>query len=59
VIFDPEDRQLTGPEIDVTGTPPPKPATSWWPWVIAAGVLGALWYLTKEERDRPLARGAG
>ncbi len=58
-IYDPDGRRIDGPPIDVLGNRPPAAAPTWWPWLIAAGVLGALWWITREERDRPLARAAG
>lgn len=58
-IFDPEARRIDAPPIDVTGNAPPRSGTNWWPWVIAAAVLGGLWWITKDERNRPFARAAG
>jgi len=58
-IYDPTSREIVGPEIDVTGNPPPKAQSTVWPWVIGAGVLAALWWITRDERNRPLARAGG
>lgn len=48
------DRQIVGPAIQVTGTPPPASKWGWWPWAVGALVLGGLWYLTREQGRRPL-----
>lgn len=50
------DGQPAGGPIDVTGKAPPRAGSSWWPWLIGAGVLGALWWLTQEEQRRPFGR---
>ena len=47
------------PPIEVQGKRPPTIPATWWPWIIGAGALVGLWWLTKGERNRPLARGAG
>lgn len=56
--FDPSSRTIVGTAIDVAGDTPPAPATSWWPWIIGAGVLGVLWWLTREDKYHgPLVAG--
>ncbi len=51
--------QSAGPPINVHGTKPPAVPSTWWPWIIAAGIAGGLWWLTRSERRRPLGRAAG
>lgn len=57
--FDPEARRIIGEPIEVTGNAPPRVSPGVWPWLIAAGVLGALWWITREDKRGPLAGAAG
>ncbi len=49
--------QPAGPPLEVLGKRAPIIPASWWPWIIAAGAAAGLWWLTRDERRRPLARG--
>ncbi len=52
-------RQLTFDPITVTGTPPPSALRSAMPWLIAAGVIGAVWWFAYDSRRRRRARPHG
>jgi len=48
--------QPAGGPIDVHGKKPPLVPATWWPWIIAAGALAGLWWLTRETPHRPKGR---
>lgn len=50
---------VQGPPTLITGTAPPFGGKSWWPWVVAAIVIGGVWYLSRERESsaRPLGGG--
>jgi hypothetical protein len=52
--------QSAGPAPVITGTAPPSALASWWPYILAAGVLGLVWWFVRKDREvgrglRPLA----
>lgn len=49
--------QVVGDGSLITGNKPPLIPANWWPWIIAAGALGFVWWMSREEGededDRP------
>jgi len=35
----------------ITGDKPPLIPKSWWPWIIAGGALGAIWWFTRDDEE--------
>jgi hypothetical protein len=50
-------RTITFDTIPVVGNAPPAAARNWWPWIVAALVVGGLVLMTREQRHRPLGGG--
>lgn len=48
--------QQAGPPLEVHGKKPPLVPATWWPWIIAAGALAGMWWLTREGPGRPKGR---
>lgn len=38
-----------GPGVSITGEQAPTAAKDWWPWILGAAALGALWWLVKDD----------
>lgn len=47
-----------GPDTTITGKRMPAALKAWWPWLLLAAGVGVVWYLTRDERERPLDRAA-
>jgi hypothetical protein len=43
--------QVVGDGSLITGKKPPLIPASWWPWILAAGALGVVWWMSREEGD--------
>lgn len=44
-------QQYTDPGVTITGDKPPIVPKDWWPWILGAAALGALWWLVKDDVD--------
>lgn len=53
--------QAIEPGVAITGEAPAAIKKDWWPWIIGAAVLGAVWWYIKDESvdDEEGAGGAG
>jgi hypothetical protein len=49
--------QVVGDGSVITGKKTPLVPPSWWPWIIAAGAIGFVWWQSQQEEgdddDRP------
>lgn len=55
ITVDPNDAtvngQDAGPAAVITGDVPPTSKTNWWPWIIGAALLGAVWWYIEQDDD--------
>ena len=49
------DQSASAPVDKVTGLAPPSGLGPWIPWLLAAGVLGVIWWLVR--KDKGVGRG--
>lgn len=48
--------QDAGPAASISGDKPPLIPKDWWPYILGAAALGALWWLVKDDAEE---EGAG
>ncbi len=41
--------QPAGPGVSITGEQAPVGKKDWWPWVLGAAALAAIWWLVKDD----------